>query len=181
MSITYPAFITKDFKQNFDAFKAFLLSKKGYKRLEDSYHPECYRLATYRKSISPEMAPLNRAGSFEIIFDCDPRRFLKSGDRAATFTANGSLRNPTLFDAKPLIRAYGTGYFAISGIRVNITTASTYTDIDCELQEAYKGSTNCNGNITLVNGEFPVLNSGANAITLSGLSRIEITPRWWSI
>lgn len=181
MSITYPAFITKDFKQNFDAFKAFLLSKRGYKRLEDSYNPECYRLATYRKSISPEMAPLNRAGSFEIIFDCDPRRFLKSGDRPVEFTADGPLRNPTLFDAKPLIRAYGTGYFIISGIRVNITLANAYTDIDCELQEAYKGSTNCNGNITLVNGEFPVLKSGSNAITLSGLSRIEITPRWWTI
>lgn len=179
--ITYPAFISKDFKHNFDAFKAFMLSKRGYKRLEDSYHPEYYRMAVYKSAISPTMAPLNRMGSFDVIFDCDPRRFLKSGDRSLTFTAGASLKNPTLFDAKPLIRAYGTGYFIISGIRVNITTANEYTDVDCELQEAYKGTTNCNGNITLVNGEFPILKSGINTIVISGLSRLDITPRWWSV
>ena len=181
IAVLYPAFIIDDFEKNFDAFKAFLASVKGYARLSDTYHPDYFRLARFNLPIEPEMTQDNRHGRFTVTFDCDPRRFLVSGDRAVTFTANGSLRNPTLYDAKPLIRAYGTGYFTISGIRVNIATASTYTDIDCELQEAYKGSTNCNGNITLVNGEFPVLNSGANAITLSGLSRIEITPRWWTV
>jgi phage-related protein len=86
-----------------------------------------------------------------------------------------------MYDAKPLIRAYGTGYFSISGIRVNINSANVYTDIDCELQEAYKGTINCNGNITLVNGEFPILKSGENLIVISGLSKIELTPRWWTI
>lgn len=181
IAVLYPAFIIDDFEKNFDAFKAFLASVKGYARLSDTYHPDYYRLARFNLPIEPEMTQDNRHGRFTVTFDCDPRRFLVSGDRAATFTANGSLRNPTLFDAKPLIRAYGTGYFTISGIRVNITTASTYTDIDCELQEAYKGSTNCNGNITLVNGEFPVLKSGANDIVKSGITRLEITPRWWSI
>lgn len=179
--VPYPAFIIDDFEKNFNAFKAFLASVKGYARLSDTYHPDYYRLARFNSAIDPEMTQDNRHGRFTVTFDCDPRRFLVSGDRAVGFTANGSLRNPTLFDAKPLIRAYGTGYFIISDIRVNITSANVYTDIDCELQEAYKGTTNCNGNITLVNGEFPVLNSGANAITISGLSKIEITPRWWTI
>lgn len=181
VAVLYPAFIIDDFEKNFDAFKAFLASVKGYARLSDTYHPDYYRLARFNLPIEPEMTQDNRHGRFTVTFDCDPRRFLVSGDRVAAFTANGSLRNPTLYDAKPLIRAYGTGYFTISGIRVNITAANAYTDIDCELQEAYKGSTNCNGNIALINGEFPVLKSGANDIVKSGITRLEITPRWWTV
>lgn len=181
IAVSYPAFIVDNFVQNFDAFKAFLASVKGYAKLSDTYHPDYYRLARFNASIDPEMTQDNRHGRFTVTFDCDPRRFLVSGERAVTFTANGSLKNPALYDAKPLIRAYGTGYFTISGIRVNITTANEYTDIDCELQEAYKGTTNCNGNITLVNGEFPVLKNGTNTIVISGLSRLDITPRWWSV
>lgn len=181
IAVSYPAFIVDNFVQNFDAFKAFLASVKGYAKLSDTYHPDYYRLARFNASIDPEMTQDNRHGRFTVTFDCDPRRFLVSGERAVTFTANGSLKNPALFDAKPLIRAYGIGYFTISGIRVNITTANEYTDIDCELQEAYKGTTNCNGNITLVNGEFPILKSGTNTIVISGLSRLDITPRWWTV
>lgn len=181
VAITYPAYITKDFSSNYSAFKAYLLSQKGYKRLMDSYEPDYYRLAVYSSSISPEMTPLNRGGKFDIVFDCDPRRFMVSGDKTKTFTASGSLKNPTRFDSLPHIRAYGTGTFTISGVSVQITSASTYTDIDCELQEAYKGSTNCNGNIVLTNGVFPSLAPDLNSISMSGISRLEIKPRWWTI
>lgn len=181
VSITYPAYITKNFAKNFDAFKAYLLSQRGYKKLMDSYAPDFYRLASYNNAIAPEMTPLNRCGGFDVVFDCDPRRFLVSGDKVTEFSANGNIKNPTLYNALPVIRAYGTGYFEISGVRVTITSASTYTDIDSELQEAYKDSTNCNGNITLDNGEFPKLIPGINQVTISGISRIELTPRWWTI
>ena len=181
VNITYPAYITKDFSSNYSAFKAYLLSQKGYKRLMDSYEPDYYRLAAYSNSLSPIMTPLNRGGKFDIVFDCDPRRFLVSGDKTKAFTSNGSLKNPTRFDSLPLIRAYGTGSFIVSGITVQITSANTYTDIDCELQEAYKGSTNCNGNITLTDGVFPSLAPGLNSISMSGITRLEIKSRWWTI
>ena len=181
IAVPYPAFIIDNFEENFDAFKAFLTSVKGYARLSDTYHPDYFRLARFNSSIDPQMTQDNRHGQFTVTFDCDPRRFLVSGDRALTFTAGSSIRNQTMYDAKPLIRAYGTGYFSISGIRVNINSANVYTDIDCELQEAYKGTINCNGNITLVNGEFPILKSGENTIVISGLSKIEVTPHWWTI
>lgn len=181
ISIVYPAFIVKDFRHNFDAFKAFLLSKRGYEKLEDSYHPEYYRLAAYKAAIEPAMATRNVAGSFDITFDCDPRRFLKSGEAVKTMYSGGTISNPTLYEALPLIRAYGTGYFEINGVRVTISTANTYTDIDSDLQEAYKGTTSCNGNITLSTGMFPTLMSGTNLISMSGLSRIEITPRYWTV
>lgn len=181
VKITYPAFITKDFQHNFSAFKAFLLSQRGYKRLEDSYNPGYYRMASYQDGITPSMTALNRAGKFDISFDCMPQRFLIDGEKVKIFSAAGSLKNPTLYDALPLIRAYGTGSLTINGTTIQISAASGYTDIDCDMQEAYKGSTSCNANIILTDGAFPVLSPGLNSISFTGLTQLDITPRWWTI
>ena len=64
---------------------------------------------------------------------------------------------------------------------MTITSADQYTDIDCEIMDAYKGATNCNGNIRTTDNKFPVLRAGQNNITKSGISRLEITPRWWTV
>lgn len=181
ISITYPAFITKDFRHNFDAFKAYMLSKRGYKRLEDSYHPDYYRLASYQNAISPEMAPLNRAGSFDIVFDCDPRRFLKNGEKTINSPLSApttTLINPTLYEAKPLLEISGTGSVTINGIQLNITASPTV--IDCDIEEAYYGTENRNNNVVLVNGMFPIFVPGTNTI-LQTVNNLKITPRWWTI
>jgi phage-related protein len=47
--------------------------------------------------------------------------------------------------------------------------------------DAYKGATNCNGNIQTTDNKFPVLVSEQNNITLNGITRLEITPRWWTV
>ena len=181
VDITYPAFIFRDFRQNFNAFKEYMLSMTGYRELQDTYDPDHYRMARFIRTIEPEMMVRNKMGQFDIVFNCDPRRFLINGKDTKIFSSGGTIRNQTLYDALPLIRAYGTGSLTISGITVTISSANEYTDIDCELQEAYKGSTNCNNNISLTNGEFPRLVPGSNSISFTGLSRIEITPRWWQV
>ena len=117
------------------------------------------------------------AGEFDLTFNCKPQRFLKSGEDAITFTSGGSVLNETMQTAKPLLRVYGTGTFSIGGATMTISSANVYTDIDCDLMNAFKGTTNCNGNIS---GTFAALAPGDNAITLgSGITKIEITPRWW--
>ena len=179
VSIIYPAFITEDFEKNYSAFKAFLCAQIGYKILADSYHPDHYRRAMFNGGISPEMATLNRAGSFELSFDCDPRLFLKSGDKVIRINGGGDIYNRTQFASKPIIRAYGTGTLTIGDVSIEIISADEYTDIDCELQEAYKGATNCNSNIVLENGVFPELMPGLNEITYSGI--LDIIPKWWTV
>lgn len=181
IEISYPCYIVSDFGNQFNGLKEYLCSKLGYAKLEDSYAPDHYRLARPVTPIEAVPQILHRTGSFILTFDCDARRFLKNGDNVITLTANGSIFNPTYFDAKPLIRAYGTGSFTINDITVTITSANVYTDIDCEIMDAYKGTTNCNGNISTTNNEFPALRPGANNITLSGITKLEITPRWWTI
>ena len=183
LPVKYPAFIVHDFNANIEGLRNFLLTQSGYGRLEDTYHPEEFRKAKISGGFTTKPIAELYAGEFDLEFDCYPQRFLKSGELPVSFTAAGNLINKYLTEAKPLIRAYGTGTFSIGSKSVQITSADTYTDIDCDLQEAFKDTlaTNCNNNIILTDGEFPSLIPGDNLITLSGLSGIEITPRWWML
>lgn len=181
IEIKYPAFVISNFSENIEALRNFLLTQKGYVRLEDTYHPDEFRLGKISGGFTTKPVAQLIAGEFDLVFDCYPQRFLKSGEAAIEYTAAATIINKYLTEAKPLIRAYGTGSFSIGGVAVQITSADAYTDIDCDLQEAYKDTlaTNCNANIVLTNGVFPTLKAGNNAITLTGITKLEITPRWW--
>lgn len=158
----------------------WLYAPKGYARLEDSFDPGYYRMARFDGPFDVDFT-LTRVGRTKIIFNCKPQRFLKSGEQPVTLTAAGALHNPTRCDALPLIRAYGTGTMTINGYTVKVNYANSYTDIDCELQDAYRGIENCNAYIEVADYEYPVLSPGANAVTFTGFTELEITPRWWTI
>ena len=179
--VVYPAFIYANFKVNVAGLRSFLLSRVGYKRLIDSYHPDEFRLGYYSSGLDAEMTSKLDAGQFDLTFNCKPQRFLVSGETPITFTGSGTINNPTLFDAQPLIRVYGTGSITVNGVTVTISEADGYTDIDCEIMEAYKGTTLKNYAISLDSTDFPVLSAGSNAITLNGVTSAIITPRWWTL
>ena len=44
VTVTYPAFILENLKNNMIGLREWLLSSPGYSKLEDTYHPEEYRL-----------------------------------------------------------------------------------------------------------------------------------------
>lgn len=184
VSVIYKCGIKKDMEEQYHAFVNFLLSNPGYHRLEDTYHPDYYRMAIVESIGDPALGWRYNSGEFEVVFSCKPQMFLKSGETTTTFTATGNINNPTLFDAKPLLRVYGTGEFVVGSDTVRITSANSYTDIDCETENAYKNdaSVNCNGNIVLSGDSFPVIPPGSQRIILrSGISRIEVKPRWWQL
>lgn len=180
---TFPAYIVEELPLRIEALAAMLLSTKGYKRLEDTYHPGYYRMGVYKDGIDVTTGTLNEYGTFEITFDCKPQRFLHAGEIALVFLENGVISNPTLFESKPLIRVWGTGVLGIGSESIQITAADEYTDIDCDAEEAYKDSyvNNCNGNIRLSGLNFPTLGKGDTGISLDGITRVEIIPRWWTL
>lgn len=179
VDVTYPAFVYANFSANMRSLRSFLLSRIGYQRLIDTYHPDEYRLAVYQEELEVETTPTNNAGQFELTFNCKPQRYLLSGETAQTFTASGTITNPTYCPSRPLIRAYGTGSFTIGGVTMQILAADGYTDIDCDIMEAYKGTESKNSVIRLT--DFPTLEAGANAISMDGITRLDITPRWWCL
>lgn len=81
IQIVYTAGISKGFETKFLPFIGALKAVKGYARLFDSYHPEEFRLASFRSELVPEVGTIMRSGKFELVFDCMPQRFLKSGEQ----------------------------------------------------------------------------------------------------
>lgn len=176
------AFICRDFAANLAAFRAFLLSKTGYKRLTDSYHPDTFRLVAFTGPLEPQVTRRNDAGRFDIELPCMPQRFLLSGETAVTITATGSITNPTRFPVRPLLRVYGAGTVGVGSVNITISAADVYTDIDCETGRSYKGATPRDRYVTLSSIDFPYLQPGTNGIALgTGITRVEITPRWYTV
>lgn len=173
-----------EFNTNIGKLRSYLCSRIGYKRLEDTYHPDEYRLAKYVNGLDPDVIQLV-GGTFTLEFDCKPQRFLKEGEKVTTLTASGSIYNLTDYNSKPLLRIYGNGSVEIGGYQVTIAnkpSSYSYIDVDSDIQDCVNDSLNCNQYVTLKSEEFPLLEPGINNIVLgSGISKVEITPRWYTI
>lgn len=183
VEVTYPAFIYTNFKENITKLKTFLLSKIGYQQLEDTYYPNYFRMGAYFGGLEVEPTSKNDAGSFELTFQCKPQRYLKSGQTAVSAASGDTITNPTGMTAKPLIRCYGVGSVTVNGTMINILATREYTDIDCDLYDAYYGAESRNAYITIENIDrhFPSLSPGNNSIYFDGLTAVEITPRWFEL
>lgn len=180
--VKYPSFIINGLPTRIRDFLNFAGAQIGYQRLEDTYHPYEFRMAKFKTNPSIDTAGyMNRSGKFTLEFDCKPQRFLKSGEEITTLEADGVILNRTLQNAKPLLRVYGTaGAIEIGAETIEISTIDDYVDIDCEIMDAYKGAVNCNQNVSFT--DDIVLSPGENNISLSGgITKIEITPRWFII
>ena len=182
LELTYPAFIYTNFKENIRGFRNYLLSLVGYHRLTDSYHTDEFRMVLYEGEFEPDVKPKNDAGQFDIVFNCKPQRFLLTGETVTSLTEDGTITNPTRFNALPLLRVYGAGQIGVNGDTITISQADVYTDIDCEMMDCFKGLVNKNQFVTFSNYNFPVFAPGVNSISLgTGITRVEITPRWWRV
>lgn len=183
VDITYSCILPQAWQSDFDAFVAALHAKKGYQTLTESMHPGYFRMAVFSEAISPKITRQYTGGSFKLKFNAQPQMYLNSGQVATTLTETGTITNPTLYPSKPLLKVYGAGNLGIGGMTITIASPGySYVYIDCEAMDAYNGATPLNNKITLSSNDFPVFAPGTNNISLgSGITRVEITPRWWTI
>lgn len=108
ISVVYKCAMTQDTDEDFataiSEFRNAIASTKGYKRLEDDIHTDEYRMGVFSKGL--EAPTLNtKTATFDVEFNCQPQRFLKSGETAVSVASGDTITNPTLFDAHPLISA----------------------------------------------------------------------------
>lgn len=179
--LTYQCYMTKEMKSKLDELRAYLNAFSGYQRLEDTINPTYYRMARYNGSF--EVGDKDKQGAtFSIKFDCMPQKFLKSGEATIILTASGTIKNPTNYDAKPILKIYGTGEVKIGTSTIKVKKSGTqYIEFDCDTLNAYEGSDNRNSNIELVKEPILIANI-ATGITLgSGITKVEIKPRWYTI
>lgn len=181
--VTYTGFIARDFENNSDALRNWLMQDGAVHRLEDSIHPDEFRMASFSGPFDPSVMFLE-AGTFSVNFYCQPERWLKSGENKITVTsaAQAKVYNPSPFTAKPLIIVTaGTGAINIGSEIITLTANNGATYIDCETQDAWEGSINRNGNIERTTGGFPELPTGETEISVGSGMTIQIQPRWWKV
>lgn len=183
IDISYSGFVIGDVEPKLRALRALLASCKGYVRISDTYHPDEYRMGRVTGRFSPTVDNAHSYATFTITFNCRAERFLKTGENQIQLTSSGTINNPTSFDARPQFIVTGSGSFTIGGITATLASHSfASVIIDSELEDAYSGSSNCNGLLTLTNHTYPTLAPGSNTVTIgSGISKIVVTPRWYML
>lgn len=193
IAVTYPAGCfadnMSDYAEKIAAFRNILASRYTYKRLTDTYNPDEFRMGLYRSGLDVNSVRYNSAGEFQIEFDCKPQRWLVSGETPETFTATGTIENPTSFGARPLLAVTGSGNLTVGTQTMTIiarSDPSAVLFIDCESQEAWEeipgGRSSRNDYVQNAGEEFSILLGGENDIILgAGITQVDITPRWWRI
>lgn len=169
------------FDEYIRVLRGVILGDAGYKRLEDTFNPDEYRMAYFDGDFSPKVTRLwKKMGKFDLSFTCKPQRYLKIGETSSRIISGSSLFNPSVYPAQPLIKAIGYGRIDIGDFSIQIAeNALPFIMIDCERMDAYCDDVNCNNAISL-ESDFPVLKKGKTEITCDEtISWLEIAPRWW--
>jgi len=110
VDISYNITILENFEQNIRAFMNFLQSQTGYIRLEDTYHPDVYRMVVSTKdvkvdAIKPDQGMSYKGGNFVLTLNCKPQAYLKEGEKVAlTITEAGTYTWHNKYESYPLIR-----------------------------------------------------------------------------
>ena len=126
IEVTYHCAIGADSQSDFnDAIsdlRNMLASRIGYKRLEDEINTSEYRMAVYKGGL--DVPTLNKeTGTFDVVFDCKPQRWLKSGETAVDVSS--TITNPTPFEAAPLFTVEGYGDITINGKTITVSAVPT--------------------------------------------------------
>lgn len=174
-------------------FRSFLLSSKGYCRLEDEYHPDEYRMAQFIGPVDFETTLLIIAET-DLTFDCKPQHFLKSGEIKYSFEKSNieeTLYNTTLFNSNPLITISGYGTLKIGNGIIEIANGQPENAgsiiCDCEtMNSSFETGGNANSYVSVKREAYehlyPQLVPGNNIIKFdSTITSMALEPRWWML
>ena len=121
ITVTYPAFVIADtqaeFREKIRRIRNWLCSKTSYQRLTDDYNPESFRLGLYKSGLEVEPIFYNRCGEFKMSFDCQPQRFLFTGEEVFTLGEWGE----TETYSGSIASFEGTETTAVKSLKANIT------------------------------------------------------------
>lgn len=162
------------------------LSGSGFKRLEDSFEPEYFKMARYAGPLNVEQI-LGHVGRCTLEFECQPERWLKIGEKPIVAESTMlTIHNPTPYTAKPLIEITRTGNTTISiGNTAYMLIAygaglGTVT-VDCDTGTITAGDVDMYGSTTFYTTyyDLPTLPPGDVTITATNATQISVKPRWY--
>ncbi|WP_311776994.1 hypothetical protein [Trueperella abortisuis] len=129
-------------------------------------------------TVSPLSRELARWGMFEAELVCEPFTYLETGLTPVTLTGSGTVTNPGLLDAAPVITVHGTGQLTlgINGTQYRINSPAGLVTLDSGRLVAHVAGRVQTDALT---GGFPTFMPGVNRVTLgTGISKVVIVPNW---
>lgn len=142
-----------------------------------SREPGLFRRVKYAR-IGPLQGQLTSWGLFDAEVVCEPFTYLATGLETITLAASGTVTNPGLLDAAPVITVYGTGTLTltVNGVRHVLRVPAGRLTVDSDrLITHVAGKTQTDA----LTGDFPKLRPGLNQISLGpGISKVEIQGHW---
>lgn len=185
--ITYPCWMARTFKDDFNAFRAWLMAHSDkYYRLWDTYNVHHFFRARFVGPLEPEVLVMRKAGKFDVQFDCKPQWYMDEGEIPVAFSSSGTITNPTLFPSSPVVTIVGTGTVSIGGQEIEVLASCPYNTItvDCETMDAYADDAGTRVSVNqhvILPIQRIVINSGEVSVNLSGVDSVSILPMWYTM
>ena len=139
--------------------------------------PGVYRKVKHCK-VSELRRELSGWGFFTARLTCQPFTYLTEGLKPLIMSESGTITNPGLLDADPIITVTGTGMLSLT---VNKTVHQVNSPAGSVTLDSARLVARAHGKVQTdaLSEAFPVLKPGVNRITLgAGISKIVITPNW---
>ena len=128
--------------------------------------------------VSPLAREMGSWNMFQADLTCAPFTYLDAGLKSATLNASGTLLNPGLLPADPVITVFGTG-------QLELTINSTKHVVASPAGQVTLDSARLVGHVAgkaqsdALTGAFPQLQPGTNQIEFgAGVSKIVVQPNW---
>lgn len=128
--------------------------------------------------VSPLVREMGSWGMFQAELTCAPFTYLDAGLKPATLNASGTLLNPGLLPADPVITVFGTG-------QLELTINSTKHVVASPAGQVTLDSARLVGHVAgkaqsdALTDAFPQLQPGTNQIEFgAGVSKIVVQPNW---
>lgn len=136
----------------------------------------------YRKVKHCEVSELRRElsgwGLFTARVTCQPFTYMYEGLKPVTLTSSGTITNPGLLDADPIITLTGTGTLSltVNGAVHQVNSPAGSVTLDSARLVAHVGG---RVQTDALIGPFPVFKPGINRIMLgTGISKLVFVPNW---
>lgn len=129
-------------------------------------------------TVSPLSRELASWGMFEAELVCQPFTYLDTGLTPITLTGSGTLTNPSLIDAAPVITIHGTGLLTltVNGSQCRVNSPAGQVTLDSGRLVAHVAG---HVQTDALTGGFPTLKPGVNHLTLgTGITKITVQPNW---
>jgi phage-related protein len=153
---------------------------KGGGALELGNRPGGHYEARVINQIPFEQVMRGRANrTFAAVFRCKPFWYVDGVAKITRTTSGGMITNPGNVHSLPIITITGNGDIGlmIGQQIVELIGVNGSITLDGPLMEAYNGAAPANDK--MLNGDFPILLPGVNAVSWSGtVTKVEIAPNW---